>query len=173
VLTAAADFLHRAGRFDLAAQLWTEALRAEPQAADLLAWGSLHHWFARDFDTAEHLALRGLQAGPSPRSAAAELTLLLVAVAAQRPEELTDHLQGLLGIQQGHEFRLFTYAYEALQSLSLANDASPWPYYVTALMLLEQERLEVANAVRVDFEKRCEDPRWRAKLDEVFAARKP
>ena len=140
VLTAAADFLHRAGRFDLAAQLWTEALRAEPQAADLLAWGSLHQWFARDFNTAERLALRGLQAGPSPRSAAAELTLLLVAVAAQRPEELTDRLQGLLGSRQGHEFRLFTYAYEALQSLSLANDGSPWPYYVTALLLLEQER---------------------------------
>jgi tetratricopeptide (TPR) repeat protein len=173
VLTAAADFLRSAGRIDMATQLWDEALRAEPQAADLLAWRSLHQWYARDFDGAEQSARQALQAAPPPRSAAAELTLLLVAVAKGRPEDITDRLKGLFGGQQGRDLRLFTYAYEALQFLSSADDASPWPYYATALLLLEQDRFDVADAVRADFEKRCKDQRWRARLDEVFAARKP
>ncbi|MCH8053392.1 MAG: hypothetical protein IH895_04975, partial [Planctomycetes bacterium] len=96
-----------------------------------------------------------------------------VAVAKGRPEAITDRLEGLFGGQQERDFRLFTYAYEALQFLSSADDASPWPYYVTALLLLEQERFDLADAMRADFGKRCDDQRWRATLDEVFAARKP
>ncbi len=170
VLTAAADYLRSDRRFDLAAQIWDGALRAEPRAADLLAWRSLHQWYAGDFDGAEKSARRALDAAPD---SIARLTLLLVAVAKGRPEAITDRLEGLFGGRQERDSRLFTYAYEALQFLSSANDASPWPYYVTALLLLEQERLNLADAMRADFEKRCDDQRWRARLDEVFAARKP
>jgi tetratricopeptide (TPR) repeat protein len=170
VLIAAADFLRSAGRFDMAARLWDEALRAEPRAADLLAWRSLHEWYVQDFDGAERSAQRALQAGSEP---VARLTLLLIAVAADRPEEVNGRLETLFGRQEGRDLRLFTYAYEALQFLSSANDASPWPYYATALLLLEEDRYDVAQAVRADFEKRCRDEAWRARLDEVFAARKP
>ncbi len=170
VLTAAADFLLSAAEFNMAAQLWNEALRGEPRAGGLLAWRSLHRWYAGDFDGAEQSARRALDAAPDP---VARLTLLLVTVAEGQPEKIADRLEGLFGSQEGHDSRLFTYAYEALQSLSLADDASPWPYYATALLLLEQERFDVADAVRADFEKRCQDQRWRARLDEVFAARKP
>ncbi|MCH8963372.1 MAG: tetratricopeptide repeat protein [Planctomycetes bacterium] len=170
VLTPAADFLRSTGRIDLATQIWEGALGAEPGAADLLAWRSLHQWYARDFDGAGQSARRALEAAPEPL---ARLTLLLVVVAESRPEEITHRLEGLFEQQQGPDAKLFTYAYEALQFLSSADDASPWPYYATVLLLLQQERFDVAEAMRADFEKRCQDQQWRAKLDEVFAARKP
>ncbi len=172
VLRAAADFLRSAGQFDRALRLWDEALRWEPRAADLLAWRSLHRWYARDFDGAERSARQSLQAAPPPLPVA-HLTLLLLAVAEGRPEEFANPLEGLFGSQQGRDFQLFTYAYEALQFLSSADDDSPWPYYATILLLIEEERFDVADAARADFEKRCQDQRWRARLDEVFAARKP
>ncbi len=170
VLAAAADYLRSDRRFDLAAQIWDGALRAEPQAADLLAWRSLHLWYGRDFDGAEQSARRVLDAAPEPL---ARLTLVLVAVAKGRPEAITDHIETLFGGQQGSDLRLFTYANEALQFYSLADDGSPWPFYALTLLHLERDSIEVAELARAEFEKRCQDQQWRARLDEVFAARKP
>jgi tetratricopeptide (TPR) repeat protein len=170
VLTPAADFLRSAGRIDLATQIWDEALRAEPQAADLLAWRSLHQWYARNFDGAGQSARRALEAAPEP---VARLTLLLIAVAKGRPQEITAGAYALFGTPEAADSSLFTYANEALQFYSSADDASSWPFYALALLHLERDSMEVAEMARAEFEKRCEDQRWRARLDEAFAARKP
>ena len=166
VLAAASDLLRSVGAHQRAHDLWAEAVRGEPHAANLLGWFALHQWYIADLKGAEQSARAALRA--DTHQAMARLTRVLLAVAQDRPEEVATRCQALIEPETPQNSPIFTYAYEALEFYSLRDKDSPWPYYVTALLLHSQGQGELADTVRRrEFNKRCADPQWRMRLQEL------
>lgn len=166
VLAGAADLLRSIGARERARDLWAEALQMEPHAADLLGWFALHQWYIADLAGAEQSARAALWADTN--QAMARLTRVLLAIAQGRPEEVAARCQALIEPQILRNSPIFTYAYEALEFYSLRDEDSPWPYYVTAVLLLSQGQAELADTVRRrEFDKRCSDRQWRMRLQEL------
>ncbi len=165
VLMAVSDFLRSRGRYTRALEAWRQALRAEPRAADLLSWYGLHQWYNRDFRGAKQSAREVLREGAE--QPLAWLTLVLVAVAEGQPSEIATESEAILEAEISADAAMFTYAYEALEFYSVVDTASPWPYYVTTVLLLKQGQFELAQQVRLEFDKRCSEQQWRLRLQEL------
>lgn len=163
VLMAAADFLRPQGRYDAARRMWERALRVEPQAADLLAWTALHRWYDGDAVGSEAAARAALQSDHD--ELIGQLVLIVVAAGRGQPEEVSARSEAIAERDIPAASRFFIDAFEALDFLSRLDDRSPWPYYVTTLLLCRRDQA-AAEGMRKKFEARCEETYWRRRLAE-------
>lgn len=162
-LIGRSDLLRAGGEYARAVELWRRAAAGEPQSAELHAWLGLHQWYNREFAAAKLSALKATRL--QPEHDVAQLTLLLLAVAEGPPADIADRTDAILGQATDPGDLLFTYALEALEFHTLLDTASPWPYYVTALLLAGQGQAELALHVRREFDRREVPQQWRDRLE--------
>ncbi len=163
-LVAATDYLRTRQRYRDAAAVWSQALAAEPQRQDLQAWTALHQWYAGDLAATRRL----LGQVPEPGPPIAPLVRLLLAVREGREAEVlqgtADWSDGPVGFGAARS----TYALEALEFAAQLEPESPWPYYVTAAVLLAKRQFALAQAFREGFAARSRAPEAHRQLDTLF-----
>ncbi len=138
--------------------LWSAALSAEPDAAELNAEWAWALCQTRDYASAIAPAERALARDAELISARAALGIvnyrsgdfgaaadLFETIAAAGASSTSDSIDRTM---------------QALAELSSADPESPWPYYFTALLLGAQGRHEAASMGLAEFERRNSDPAW-------------
>ena len=158
-LIAASDLLRQSGRYKDASALWERAINRGFRTPDYRARLAYHRWFLNDIPGAQSEAQKALTEGPTPL---ASLTLLLVDVAQGRPQAIADQTEFLL--HQPDLNNLYQYAYEALEFYSAVDIRSPWPYYVTTLLLVREGRGDMALKTLEMFDQLCTDSQWSSDL---------
>jgi tetratricopeptide (TPR) repeat protein len=165
VLVAGHDLLMRLDAQAAAAALWSEALRRDPQAADLTAWYAWTSAVAGKWAPARTAAGRALQLDPSQSLALA--ALVLAELAANSPEAADQHLDQLLDAPPTPPDARARFR-NAVAEIGMGKPQDPWPYYVAARLLLADGQRAAARQTLDEFLRLCTDPAWRQRARQML-----
>jgi tetratricopeptide (TPR) repeat protein len=158
-LIAAARALRAARQYGHAAAIWGPALASDPNDAELWALRAYHECLA-GLSTAEASASAAL--GIQAEQPLAELVMILAQVQSRKIDGIFASSQRI--VSGRWPVGTYEYAYEALEFLAKVDPRSPWPYYVTAVLLHAEGRDGPADVVRQQFEQTCTDPKAHQQL---------
>jgi tetratricopeptide (TPR) repeat protein len=148
-----------------AAALWAQALRLEPEAADLAAWYAWTSALAGQWEAASKGAGAALNRDPGQSLASA--VLVLADLAANNPDRATDRLDQLLS-EPASPADTPQRLLAAITRIGQRDPEDPWPYYVAARLLIAQGDTESARLAIEEFASRAPSPEWRSRAEELL-----
>ncbi len=167
VLIAGHDLLARLGRLREAGVMWADAIRREPDAPDLAAWYAWTSALAGQWAPARDGAASAL--GKDEGQCLALAALVLVEMAAGRPEEADGHLSRLLAVPPQPP-DAWMRLQRAVAQIGERSPDDPWPYYVMGRILLATGEAEAGRRALEEFSARCSDATWQRRARELMEA---
>jgi len=162
------DLLAGMNRLAVAAAMWSDALRREPRAADLMAWYAWTSALAEQWVPARSAAERALAGGSTKQGEPEVQSLALAAsvladVAEGNPQGMDGRLEQFLSAAQNPPDSR-TRLRAAISDFGMRHPDDPWPYYVAGRLLLADGQSSAARMALQEFLNLSTDETWKARV---------
>lgn len=156
LLIAYHDVVVHMGRPDAAAAPFMRAARLRPDDGGINAWAAYTLSQAGQTDEASELLQRG--AGDASSSPVVLLAKTLLALDQNVPEAAIADVRALLALDAATLRDAGNRLIDDLARYSLTHPADPWPFYLSAMVLVAQGRTDVARMALEEFRRLCPTP---------------